>query len=92
MKRRLTYAQAADELPEGVTESWLRRHIKRLPHTKIGRVVYFTDADLERIDALFHHEPSTGPLAVTATAPSAGAHPLSHLRPLPGRGSALART
>lgn len=91
MTRRLTYAQAAEELPD-VTEAWLRRHIKRLPHTKVGRAVYFTDADLDRIDVLFHHEPTTGPLAATAAAPSAGAHPLGHLRPLPGRGSALART
>ncbi|WPP29990.1 helix-turn-helix domain-containing protein [Streptomyces sp. CL7] len=87
MTRRLTYPEAAAEL--GVTETWLRRHIKKLPHSKPGRVVYFTDADLERIDRLFHHEPSTGPLA-TAPAPTAtGPHPLAGLRPLPPRGKAL---
>jgi len=93
MTRRLTYAQAAAELPDGISETWLRRHIKRLPHTKVGRTVYFTDADLERIDTLFHHEPTTGPLAsAPAPASHAGAHPLSHLRPLPGRSGALAST
>ncbi|MEW2260803.1 hypothetical protein [Streptomyces sp. NPDC047869] len=47
------------------TVTWLRRHIKRLPHTKLGRVVYFTDDDLRRIDTLFHHEPAPAPAAVT---------------------------
>lgn len=89
--RRFTYQEAAAELPEGVTETWLRRHIKRLPHTKLGRIVYFTDRDLERIDQLFHHEPTSGPLAAAASTTSgSGAHPLSSLRPLPRRGKALA--
>ncbi|MFJ3794991.1 DNA-binding protein [Streptomyces sp. NPDC090088] len=89
-RRRFTYEEAAAELPECVTETWLRRHIKKLPHTKAGKAVYFTDADLERIDSLFHHEPSTGPLAASSAPPTqAGAHPLSHLRPLPSRSRAL---
>ncbi|MFB7866958.1 helix-turn-helix domain-containing protein [Streptomyces sp. NPDC056069] len=83
--KRHTYPEAAEALR--VEESWLRRHIKRLPHSKKGRVVTFTDADLERIDALFHHEPETGPLASAASAPAAGPHPLASLRPLPSRGS-----
>lgn len=85
MKRRLSYAQAAEEL--GVEESWLRRHIKQLPHGKLGRFVYFTDEDLERIDLLHHHEPTAGPLArpVPAPAASAAGHPLAALRPLPAR-------
>ncbi|MFE2383951.1 helix-turn-helix domain-containing protein [Streptomyces misionensis] len=87
MTRRLTYAEAAAELPDGVTESWLRRHIKKLPHSKLGRVVYFTDTDIERIDALFHHEPTAGPLAAVPAAAPAGQHPLSHLVPLPSRRS-----
>ncbi|MFI1723876.1 DNA-binding protein [Streptomyces sp. NPDC020489] len=95
MTRRFTYAEAAEELPENVTETWLRRHIKRLPHTKLGRAVYFTDDDLRRIDQLFHHEPTTGPLAAAPTpapAPSAHTpHPLHHLKPLPGRSPALSR-
>lgn len=88
MTRRLTYAQAAAELPDGVTETWLRRHIKKLPHSKLGRVVYFTDTDIERIDALFHHEPTAGPLgAVPMPARPTSAHPMSHLVPLPSRRS-----
>lgn len=86
----LKYPEAAERL--GVDESWLRRHIKRLPHSKKGRVVTFSDADLRRIDeVLFHHEPTTGPLAVVAApAPGAGSHPMNYLRPLPGRGKQLA--
>ncbi|WP_422132277.1 helix-turn-helix domain-containing protein [Streptomyces misionensis] len=83
--RRL-YAEAAKELR--IQESWLRRHIKQLPHTKLGRTVYFTDDDLRRIDALFHHEPTAGP-SVTVALPSrsVGAHPMGHLVPLPSRRS-----
>jgi hypothetical protein len=84
--RRYKYAEAAEYL--GCDESWLRRHIKRLPHSKKGRSVTFTEADLERIDQMHHHEPTTGPLAV-ATPPAPGAHPLAHLRPLPSRGMAV---
>jgi len=87
--KRHTYPEAAAELR--VEESWLRRHIKKLPHTKKGRVVTFSDADLERIDAIYHHEPTTGPLAVVP-APAEGAHPLRHLRPLPPRGAAVRRS
>lgn len=88
MTRRLKYPEAAAEL--GVEETWLRRHIKKLPHKKAGRTVYFTDADLERIDQLLHHEPTTGPLAQPSTPTRSGPHPLAALRPLPRRGTALA--
>lgn len=85
MKRRLSYDAAAAEL--GVSKSWLQDHIKELPHGKISRFVYFTDADLERIDELFHHEPQSGPLAkpVLVSATSPGVHPLAALKPLPAR-------
>jgi hypothetical protein len=87
MTRRLKYPEAAAEL--GVEESWLRRHIKRLPHSKLGRTVYFTDADLARIDAQFHHEPQAGPSATAPAAPApAGPHPMGHLVPLPSRRTA----
>ncbi len=88
MNGRYTYPEAAEALR--VDETWLRRHIKQLPHSKKGRVVTFSDADLARIDALFHHEPTTGPLTVVSE-PRAGAsaHPLAHLQPLPRRGAAL---
>jgi len=86
MKRRHTYAEAADILR--VDERWLRRHIARLPHSKKGRAVTFSDEDLDRIDALHHHEPTTGPLAIVP-APSQSAHPMAHLRPLPPRGAVV---
>lgn len=78
--RRLPYPEAAAAL--GVEVSWLQRHIRRLPHTKLGRRVYFTDADLERIDAQFHHEPAEQPASA-----STAAAPVTELRPLPARGS-----
>lgn len=88
--KRHTYPEAAAILR--VKETWLRRHIKQLPHSKKGREVTFSDQDLDRIDALYHHEPTTGPLAVVAE-PKSGAtpHPLAHLVPLPGRSAALQR-
>lgn len=88
--RRHTYPEAAQVLR--VEESWLRRHIKQLPHSKKGRVVTFSDDDLARIDALTHYEPTAGPLAAAPPVKaSAGPHPLSSLRPLPRRGQALQR-
>ncbi|MER5882669.1 DNA-binding protein [Streptomyces sp. NPDC001941] len=85
-KPGLTYPEAAKHLRVKVT--WLKRHVKSLPHSKKGRVVTFSDADLERIDSvLFHHEPTTGPLAVESAPAPQGAHPLASLRPLPARGA-----
>lgn len=82
--RRLGYKAAADEL--GVEVSWLQRHIRSLPHSKLGRRVYFTaggtDTDIERIDAMFHHEPAEQPVSAFTTAA-----PVTELRPLPARGS-----
>jgi hypothetical protein len=84
MSRRFTYPEAADELR--VEESWLRRHIKQLPHSKKGRVVTFSEEDLERIDQICHCEPTVGPLARPVLVPAAsGGHPLASLRPLPAR-------
>jgi hypothetical protein len=84
MTRRLSYEEAAAEL--GVKESWLRDNIRQLPHGKLGRRVYFTDADLARIDQVFHVEPDRGPLARPALVPAmAGPHPLRDLKPLGGR-------
>lgn len=85
MKRRLNFSEAAVEL--GIEPTWLRRHIKKLPHGKLGRFVYFTDADLERIDELFHHEPEFGPLAPPVPVPAlpANGHPLADLKPIDTR-------
>ncbi|MFD6415947.1 helix-turn-helix domain-containing protein [Streptomyces sp. NPDC060194] len=85
MTARHTYPEAAAILR--VKETWLRRHIKQLPHSKKGREVTFSDQDLDRIDALHHHEPTTAqPVAVPS--PSAGEHPLANLRPLGARRAA----
>jgi hypothetical protein len=80
MSRRYTYPEAAEELR--VSELWLRRHIKKLPHSKKGRVVTFSDEDLVAIDTMFHHAPQTGPVPLPA---SAQPHPLAHLKPMPSR-------
>ncbi|MER6191817.1 helix-turn-helix domain-containing protein [Streptomyces cyaneofuscatus] len=81
MSRRYTYPEAAAELR--VEESWLRRHIKKLPHSKKGRVVTFSAEDLDLIDAMHHHEP-TAAQTVAASASDA----VATLRPLPRRGGA----
>jgi hypothetical protein len=84
MTRRLSYPEAAVELR--IKESWLRDNIKKLPHKKLGRFVYFTDDDLVRIDQLCHVEPESGPLAGPVPVPAAaGGHPLADLKPLPAR-------
>ncbi|MEU6342150.1 DNA-binding protein [Streptomyces sp. NPDC046977] len=80
MTARHTYAEAAAILR--VDERWLRRNIARLPRTKKGRVVTFSDDDLARIDAMFHREPEAEAGAITTTA---GPHPLAALKPLPAR-------
>jgi hypothetical protein len=85
--KRHTYAEAAEILR--VEERWLRRNIMKLPHSKKGATVTFSDEDLDRIDALHHYEPTSGPLAIVPAPVSSGAHPLATLRPLPPRGAAL---
>jgi hypothetical protein len=44
------YAEAAAELP--CFEYWLRRNISRLPHTRMGRKVSFSDEDIAAIRAI----------------------------------------
>ncbi|WP_225793821.1 helix-turn-helix domain-containing protein [Streptomyces aculeolatus] len=78
-RRRLyDYDEAAAELR--VHPKWLKNRIKTLPHTKAGRLVLFTDDDLDRILALLHVEPESAP---TVRVPG-GSSP-SRLTPLPGR-------
>lgn len=81
---RYTYPEAAAALR--VEETWLRRNISRLPHSKKGRTVTFTDADLEQIDRMYHREPLNG--SVAPVTPLPGAHPLAGLKPLGARRSA----
>lgn len=79
--RRYTFAEAAAELR--ITEHWLRRHIRKLPHTKIGRVVTFSEEDIARITAMHRHEP-----AAAVPPPAVGVsseHPLAFLKPIPTR-------
>jgi hypothetical protein len=76
--RLYDYDEAATELR--VTRTWLQRHIKKLPHSKLGGTVYFTADDLAVIVRQHHHEPATTPQLAQA-----GAHPLAYLKPAPPR-------
>lgn len=80
---RHCYHEAAREL--GITVTWLQRHIKKLPRSKVGRTVYFTDADLTRIDELFHHEPTAVKETAVTSSATAMPRPVTALRPLPSR-------
>ncbi|MGW2547225.1 hypothetical protein ACWC5I_41720, partial [Kitasatospora sp. NPDC001574] len=51
----LTYAGLAELL--GVTEGWLRRRIRMLPHEKYGREVRFFPEHVTAIRALFSVTP-----------------------------------
>jgi hypothetical protein len=83
MTRRYTYKEAAEKLR--VEVRWLQRNIKRLPYSKKGRIVTFTDEDLDRIDAMHHHEPETNEPGQPAPLRPVGPHPLAELKPLPSR-------
>ncbi|WP_181785391.1 helix-turn-helix domain-containing protein [Streptomyces phytophilus] len=79
-RRRLyDYDEAAAELR--VHPKWLKNRIKTLPHTKSGRLVFFTDDDLDRILALLHVEPESVPVVRVA----GGSGPPPKLTPLRGR-------
>lgn len=79
--RRYTYPEAADILR--VKPRWLAENIKQLPHSRKGRTVTFSEADLDTIDAMFHHQP---PVPVTSSPiVPAGTHPLASLKPIPSR-------
>jgi hypothetical protein len=88
MTRRLSYEEAAAEL--GVKESWLRDNIRQLPRTASSAgSVYFTDADLARIDRTVPRRARVrGPLAPPGPGAGDGGSPSSpggDLRPLGGR-------
>lgn len=76
---RYTYPEAAEILR--VKERWPRENVKRLPHSKKGVTVTFSEADLDSIDAMFHHQPV---VPVAPTFPP-GAHPLAGLKPIGSR-------
>jgi excisionase family DNA binding protein len=56
-ERLLTFAEAAEVL--NVPESWLREKVARrqVPHTRLGKHVRFTRADLTDIIHNGHHTP-----------------------------------
>ncbi|WP_398859471.1 helix-turn-helix domain-containing protein [Streptomyces chengmaiensis] len=78
---RYTYPEAAAILR--VKQRWLQNNIKRLPHSKKGRSVTFSEEDLDAIDAMFHHQPPAP--ATRPPVASASTHPLASLKPLPSR-------
>ncbi|MEU3563541.1 DNA-binding protein [Kitasatospora sp. NPDC006786] len=53
-----------------INESWLRRHIKRLPHEKYGREVRFSAENVVEIRKLHTVQPHTIP-ATAGTGPAA---------------------
>lgn len=81
-KRRYTYAEAAEILR--VKERWLRDKLRQLPHSKKGISVTFSEADLDAIDAMFHHQPpgTVPPSEITPTT----TRTLASIRPKGARG------
>lgn len=73
------YAEAAVALD--LPETWLRRHITELPHTKLGQHVKFTEAHLREIAEIFEVRPEQ------QTAPANVPAGLLELRPLGARAS-----
>jgi hypothetical protein len=66
--RLLSFTDAAAHL--GVSESWLRTHVRDLPHRRLGRKVMFTVDDLDRIVALAYTAPPVTVTGVTSIRPS----------------------
>jgi hypothetical protein len=73
------FSEAAEKLR--VSETWLRRHSSRLPRTKLGRTVLFSDDDLQRIREMHHIEPGT----TSETLHNRGKPAYMALKPLPSR-------
>ncbi|KJS60671.1 helix-turn-helix domain-containing protein [Streptomyces rubellomurinus] len=57
MSPLLDYAGLAEVL--GITESWLRRHIRELPHEKYGRAVRFSAENVAEIRNIYSVQPET---------------------------------
>jgi DNA-binding Lrp family transcriptional regulator len=64
----LSFSEAARRL--GLPESWLRAHVRELPHRRLGRKVMFTVDDLDRIVALAAATPPPPVTGVTSIRPS----------------------
>ncbi|MFD4658001.1 DNA-binding protein [Kitasatospora sp. NPDC058444] len=60
----LDYAGLAKLLD--INESWLRRHIKRLPHEKYGRAVRFSSEHVAEIRQLHAVQPDALPTSAKA--------------------------
>lgn len=65
----LDYTSAAAEL--NLSERYLRRNIRRLPHRKYGREVRFTATDLDTIRELH----ASGAMAAAPVTPAPGEFP-----------------
>jgi hypothetical protein len=63
-----TYPEAAAYLR--CSEQWLRRNIRRLPHSKPGKKVVFSETDLAEILRIFHYSPRQAGPAATPVQPS----------------------
>ena len=62
MSQLYTPAEAAERLK--VTETWLKKRVsaRSIPHTRIGRHIRFSDADLAALVAQSGVSPTTTPL------------------------------
>ncbi|HLL34237.1 MAG TPA: DNA-binding protein [Streptomyces sp.] len=65
---RHTYADVARLL--GIGERRLRRDASKLPRTKAGQEVRFSDNDVRRIWRIYHREPASGSLAAVPSEPA----------------------
>jgi hypothetical protein len=97
--RRTAWTKAEAAFKLGCKESWLEEMARRrkIPFTKIGGALHFTDAHIAEIIALFEVRPTPAPRAALPEAPartsgipapppnSGNRRPL---RPIPTRGSA----
>jgi hypothetical protein len=79
---RFTYPEAAEILR--LNEKFLRNSIKKIPHSKKGQTVTFSMADLNAIDAMYHHEPPSREVSYPGQE-LAMSDALARLKPLPSR-------
>lgn len=77
------YTPAEAYLLIGCSRTWLRDHIKEVPHQKIGQKVSFTVEDIQQIREMFRQTPAR-PTAIAPrpAAPDLDLVPSSHRRRL----------